>query len=250
MDYSFVAERAERVRARIAEAAARAGRAPEAVEILAVTKFHPLEALEAAWTAGFRAFGESRVQEAEEKIPSFIAAHPGARVDMIGHLQSNKAKRAVLLFSRIQSADSASLLLELDSRASAAIEAGRPRACREVLLELHTGESSKEGFESADLLYRALEALLSRPGRALEPRGLMTMAPLAGPAGARDAEGERAVRSSFRSLRAAMEGARLRFGLGSFDQLSMGMSDDFEAAVEEGSTSLRIGTAIFGTRSA
>lgn len=239
MDYSSLRDRAGEVRRRIAAAAARSGRSASAIELLAVSKFHPLEAVEAAWDAGLRSFGESRVQEAESKFPAFAASHPGLRLDMIGHLQSNKAKKAASLFDRIQSVDSAELLLELDERS---LRAGKKL---EILLELHTGEESKEGFADEDSLYRALELLLERPERALELRGLMTMAPNTGD--------ESALRASFSSLRRALEGASERFGaagggLGRFDILSMGMSGDYEIAIEEGSTLVRIGTAIFGER--
>lgn len=235
-DYSRVRGAIEALRERIEEAASRAGRDAREVELLAVTKFHPIQAVRAAWEAGIRAFGESRVQEAEEKFSPFLAEHPEARLEMIGHIQSNKAKKAVTLFSRLQSVDSVELMAELDRRARAA---GLRRA---VLLELHTGEASKEGFIDADALYRALDFLLSMPDRRLEARGLMTMAPNTGDAVA--------LRASFRALRAALEGARSRFGagLGAFDTLSMGMSGDFEIAVEEGSTLVRIGTGIFGER--
>jgi PLP dependent protein len=236
MDYSSVKERVADIRGRIASAAARARRPAEGIELLGVTKFHPIEAAQAAWEAGIRAFGESRVQEAESKFPAFLAAHPDARLDMIGHLQSNKAKRAIALFPRIESVDSGDLISDLDGRARSA------GLRREILLELHTGEESKEGFRDVDGLYRALELLLSKEDRRLEPRGLMTMAPLDGD--------EARVRASFSALRAALEGARARFGLAGFDVLSMGMSGDFELAVEEGSTLLRIGTAIFGERRA
>ncbi|MGA2547699.1 MAG: YggS family pyridoxal phosphate-dependent enzyme [Rectinemataceae bacterium] len=238
-DYSFVRDAVLAVRERVAAAAGRAGRDPAGVEILAVTKFHPIEAVNAAWEAGILSFGESRVREAEEKYPAFLASHPSARLDMIGHIQSNKAKKAVALFSRLQSVDSAELLLELARRARAA------DIRREVLLELHTGEESKEGFRGADELYSALELLLSTDDGRIEPRGLMTMAPRIPLAIPRDAGDEALVRSSFRSLRSALEGARSRFGLRGFDVLSMGMTDDFEMAVEEDSTLVRIGTALF-----
>jgi PLP dependent protein len=236
MDYSFVKGRIEEIRARISAAAVRSGRKSGEIEILAVSKFHPIEAVDAAWDSGLRSFGESRVQEAEAKFPAFLASHPEARLDMIGHLQSNKAKKAIAVFSRVESVDSAAILIELDERAGAA------GLRREVLLELHTGEESKEGFRDAEELYRALELLLSREGRRLEPRGLMTMAP--------NSSDRDLVRSSFRSLRTALEGARSRFGLARFDILSMGMSGDYITAVEEGSTLLRLGTALFGERGA
>jgi PLP dependent protein len=234
MDYSFVKARVEELHGRIAAAAQRSGRDAGQIELLAVTKFHPIEAVLAAWDAGLRSFGESRVQEAEGKFPTFLKSHPGLRLDMIGHLQSNKAKKAVSLFSRVESVDSFELLLELDSRARSI---GRPL---EVLLELHTGEASKEGFRDPDALYSALDRLLSDPAARVLPRGLMTMAP--------NVYDEGAIRASFSSLRSALEGARSRFDLPSFDILSMGMSGDFELAVEEGSNLVRIGSAIFGER--
>ncbi len=233
-DYSFVREAAEGIKGRIAAAAARAGREASEVELLAVTKFHPIEAVLAAWEAGLRSFGESRVQEAEGKFPLFLAAHPEARLDMIGHLQSNKARKALGLFSRIQSVDSVELLRELMKRSSS------EGPSREILLELHTGEESKEGFRNADELYVALDHLLADADRRLVPRGLMTMAPLSGD--------EALIRASFRGLRLALEGAVTRFGLTDFDILSMGMSGDFELAIEEGSSLVRIGTGIFGGR--
>ena len=236
MDFSFVKGRVEDIRELVSAAAARSGRDSAAIELLAVTKFQPIEAARAAWDAGLRSFGESRVQEAETKYPGFLAEHPSARLDMIGHLQSNKAKKAVALFSRIESVDTLELLLELNSRARAAEL--RPS----VLLELHTGEESKAGFLDADDLFRALEIFLATEDRRIVPKGLMTMAP--------NSSDKTLVRSSFRSLRAALEGARSRFGLPEFDVLSMGMSGDYQIAVEEGSTLLRIGTALFGAREA
>jgi PLP dependent protein len=233
MDYGFVAERVASVRERIASAARRSGRDPGAVELLAVTKLHPAEAVRAAWGAGVRAFGESRVQEAQSKYGTLLPELEGARLDMIGRLQTNKVKKAVGLFSRIQSIDSLDLLLEADGRARAA------GAGIEVLLELHTGEESKAGFRGKDELYRALEACYSMPDRMARPRGLMTMAP--------NVPDRELARASFRALREALEGARSRFGPLGLDELSMGMSGDFEIAVEEGSTSVRLGTVLFGT---
>jgi pyridoxal phosphate enzyme (YggS family) len=237
MDYSFVKARAEGLRSAIEAAALRSGRRGSEVELLAVTKLRPIEAAAAAWEAGIRSFGESRVQEAALKFPAFLAERGGARLDMIGHLQSNKAKRAVALFARVQSVDSLELLELLDERAREA------EARLEVLLELHTGEESKEGFRDADELFRALETYLSRRDRSLALKGLMTVAPLV-------AGGDAPVRASFGALREALEGARRRFGLEGFDVLSMGMSGDYEIAVEEGSSLVRIGAALFGERTA
>lgn len=232
MDYSFVAGNVEAVRERIASAARRSGRDPRSIELLAVTKFHPFEAILAAYGAGVRAFGESRVQEAVAKYGSRLDAVPGCRLDLIGSLQSNKVKKAVGLFSRIQSVDSLELLLSIESRA-------RTSGSRvEVLLELHTGEESKAGFRSVDELCRALDSIYAIEDRWVRPRGLMTMAP--------NSPDSALVRSSFSALREALELTRRRFGDPALDQLSMGMSGDFELAVEEGSTSVRLGTILFG----
>jgi len=230
--YASVASALERVRERIAAAALRSGREAASVEIMAVTKLHPIDAAEAAYAQGIRAFGESRVQEAEAKYLRFLDSRPGARLEMIGHLQSNKAKKAVSLFSRIQSVDSLDILGELDRRACAE---GR---IIEVLLELHTGEESKAGFPDLDALFRACDGLAAKKGLVL--RGLMTMAPFT--------DEEAAVRRSFKTLAAAHATIRERYGFSRFEVVSMGMSNDFEIAVEEGSTMLRLGTILFGSR--
>jgi pyridoxal phosphate enzyme (YggS family) len=230
--YDFVRDNYARVLESIAAAASRAGRKSEEIALLAVTKFHPVEAVEAAYAAGARLFGENRVQEAEEKYPAFLAAHPDARLHMIGHLQSNKAKKAVALFAIVQSVDSIELLSELDRRA------GALGSRVEILFELHTGEESKSGLPSLDALWAACEAAAGC--QHIAPRGLMTMAPFT--------KEETPIRASFRRLKAARDEASKRFAFPSFDVLSMGMTNDFEIAVEEGSSLVRIGTAIFGRR--
>lgn len=231
-EYDFVRANYSRVLEKIGEASIRAGRESGEVTLLCVTKFHPLEAVEAAYDSGARVFGENRVQEAEGKYPAFLAAHPDARVEMIGHLQANKSKKAISLFARVQSVDSLELLIELDKRASAS---GKRL---EVLFELHTGEASKSGFATPDELWRACEAAAGLAGVA--PRGLMTMAPYTPEISP--------IRASFSSLRACFEETRKRFAFPLFDVLSMGMSNDYEIAIAEGSTLVRVGTAIFGKR--
>lgn len=233
-----IADAVGRIRERIGAACARVGRAEGAVTLLAVTKFHPREAAIAAYAAGVRVFGENRVQEAEAKFASLLAdaASPlaDAKLHLLGHLQSNKAKKAALLFDCVESADSLAIIAELAKRAQAA---ERPL---ELLLELHTGEESKSGFADADELARGLELALASPF--LRSRGLMTMAPFT--------DDEAAVRRSFILCRETFERlAPLATGAGqAWDTLSMGMTNDFEAAIEEGSTMVRIGTAIFGER--
>jgi hypothetical protein len=235
---SLVAGRLEGIRERILEAAARSGRDAQEVEILAVTKFHPIAAVEAAWNGGIRRFGENRVQEALAKYPAFFEGHPDLHLDLLGHLQANKARKALGLFTRIDSIDSLALLEELIGLASD--PAKIPLGTREVLLELRTAEDSKTGFTTMGELEGACRLFAEGIGLPFSLRGLMTLAP--------NVPDPTAIRGSFRSLRKARERLAAEFGLPGFDVLSMGMSGDFEIAVEEGANLVRIGTALFGER--
>jgi PLP dependent protein len=241
IDYDIVemmsiAENIEKIEKRITKACLRSGRKREDITLMAVTKFKPLEAVMEARDAGIRCFGESRVQEAVPKFTSFRIEHPDTELHLIGSLQRNKAKTAAAFFDCIQSVDRESLAEEL-----AKFAAGRDGALP-VLLELRTGEDSKSGFESPEALFRAVELILACP--TLSIHGLMTLAPNTGE--------EAQVRAAFRKLAAARKELETRFpnvaGVHSFACLSMGMSGDFETAIEEGSTMLRIGSAIFGDR--
>jgi pyridoxal phosphate enzyme (YggS family) len=226
------AEALERLEERIRNACHRSGRAREEICLLGVSKFHGREAVEEAWRNGIRFFGENRVQEGAEKFSGFREAHPGAELHLIGSLQSNKAKTAVSLFDCVQSLDRDSIIRELGKHAAAG-----ERPLR-VLLELHTGEESKRGFPDEESLFRAAETALSFPGLTLA--GLMTMAPFT------DAEGQ--IRSSFRAVVKAQAKLKSRFPGTGWSCLSMGMSGDFEIAIEEGATLIRIGTLLFGER--
>ena len=216
-----------RVRERIEAAAARSGRPASAVTLVAVSKTMPAEAVREAVAAGVRILGENRVQEAREKI----ALVPGvAEWHLIGHLQTNKAKLAVALFSRIHSLDSIRLARELDRHAE---EAGKNLHC---LVEVNLGgESQKSGEAEGEL--RALLAEASRFSH-LAIDGLMIVPPFLS-----DPE---AVRPFFRRLR-MLRDQLVREGF-PLTELSMGKSHDFEAAIEEVATLVRIGTALFGTR--
>jgi PLP dependent protein len=196
---------------------------------MAVTKGFPREVAEEASALGLTLFGENRVQEAEEK---FLVPPGPLELHLIGHLQRNKARAASGLFACVQSIDKVETAVALDVRCE---ERGRTM---EVLLELNTsGEESKSGFRSREELLAALEAI-SRLAH-LHVRGLMTVGPMT--------ENQGEVRSSFAALRTLFEELRAR-GMSGFDTLSMGMSGDFEIAIEEGSTLVRIGTALFGKR--
>ncbi|MDR1900542.1 MAG: YggS family pyridoxal phosphate-dependent enzyme [Treponema sp.] len=227
-----IADNLHRLEERIEKACIRSGRDRSSVRLMGVSKFHGLSSVEEAYAAGLRLFGENRVQEAAEKFDGFALSHPGAELHLIGSLQRNKVKAALSLFDCVQSVDRDSLIRELAKHCG-----GRPKPLG-ILLELHTGEESKSGFPGEDSLYRAAETLASCPG--LLPLGLMTMAPFT--------EEKEKIRASFRALVKAGNGLRERFPQWDWSCLSMGMSGDFEIAIEEGSTLLRIGTLIFGER--
>jgi len=231
---SDVAERLTEVRTRIAQAVERAGRKADDVRLIAVSKTVPLDRIQLAVAAGVSELGENRVQEAEEKIPGLLVA-PRPRWHLIGHLQSNKARRALELFDVIQSVDSLALA-ELLSRRLTARTA--PGGTIEVLFEVNVaGEASKQGF-TPDQLLVAAPALAALPG--LQPRGLMTVAPAA--------LNPEEVRWVFRSLRQLRDRVADRMRGNVMGELSMGMSHDYPIAVEEGATMVRIGSAIFGAR--
>lgn len=221
-------ERLANTRKRIAEACRRAGRAPEDVRLLAVSKTRGPEYVHAAAACGLTFFGENRVQEAKQKIPlcpSTLTWH------LIGHLQSNKVKDAVNLFHLIQSVDSLKLLAAIEAAAEAA---GRVVP---VFLEVNvSGESSKYGL-APDAVPGVLQA--ANGMRRVEIQGLMTIPPLA--------EDVEKTRPFFRCLRELRDGWRKTTGF-ELRELSMGMSHDFEIAIEEGATWIRLGTVLFGAR--
>lgn len=227
---STVFEYLEKVKADIAEAARRAHRGADEIELVAVTKTHPPEAVREALAAGQVLFGESRVQEARAKIPLLSSR---ARWHFIGHLQKNKIRHALALgFELFHSVDS--LALAQDFQRIADEEGARPR----ILVEINVaGEGSKFGFKP-DLVRQQMETLLAL--HRLQIEGLMAIPPLAP-----KAENSRRYFVQLRELRDQLA-QEFRVGL---PQLSMGMSGDFIVAVEEGATLVRVGTAIFGTRS-
>ncbi len=224
-----VAANLERVREQIAAAAEKSGRAADAVELIAVSKTHPAERVQVVAEAGQVLFGESRVQEARAKIPLLPAR---LRWHFIGHLQKNKIRHALPLFEMFHGVDSLALAQDMERMAEE--DAMQPR----VLLEVNVaGEASKHGFTS-EAIRRDLEAVLSL-GR-LTVEGLMTIPPLAPEA--------EAARRYFVALRELRDELETDFDL-QLPQLSMGMSGDYEIAIEEGATLVRVGTAIFGERS-
>jgi hypothetical protein len=217
------------VRAAIATAAARSGRNPGTVRLIGVVKTVPPEAVREAVALGLEELGENRVQEAEGKIAA--VGRQAARWHMIGHLQRNKAGRAMELFDRVHGVDDLALAGALSKRALAL---GRRMP---VLAEVNvSGEASKFGVAPAEL-EPLLAAMAGMPGLALD--GLMTVGrPVARPEEAR---------ADFARLRGLRDRAERALGVG-LPELSMGMSGDFEVAIEEGATMVRIGTALFGPR--
>lgn len=217
------------MRQRIAHAAARVGRAPGDIRLIGISKTMPPEAVREAVGAGLLEFGENRVQEAAEKIRALAGCR--LRWHLVGHLQSNKARKAAELFAVIHSIDSVELLRRVDA---AAAEAGR---APDLLVQVDlAGEATKHGVPES-----ALEPVLAagREARAARLVGLMLLPPLFDDPGA--------CRPYFRRLRALRDRLAAASGL-ALPELSMGMSHDFDVAIEEGATMVRVGTAIFGAR--
>lgn len=238
-----IAERVALVRETIAAACRRAGRSPDAVTLVAVSKTHPPALILEALAAGVQHFGENRIEEALPKIAQVNAAAPvPVHWHMVGHLQSRKARFAIGPFVLLHSLDSLHLAQRLSHYAQLA---GRSL---DVLLEMNvSGEASKEGWAAQrwqddracrHALWEEVAQVLALPG--LRVRGLMTMAPIV-----TDMEQTRPVFAALRELRDALAGD---FPAAQWGELSMGMTDDYPVAIEEGATIVRIGRAIFGER--
>jgi pyridoxal phosphate enzyme (YggS family) len=237
IDYEEFARRADHVRGQIAAACRAAGRDPAHVELLAVTKTHPASAAEYVARYGLGAVGENRVQEGVEKRAQATPAAAALRWELIGHLQSNKAKLAARHFDRVQSVDSEKLVKHLDR---AAVELGRTLP---VLLQINAGnDPAKFGAELSDAP-RLLESALA--AKSLRVDGLMTIAPL----GVTAAETSSFASRTFANLRTLRDELAARFGV-PLRELSMGMTGDLVEAVAAGSTMVRVGTALFGPREA
>ena len=223
-----IANNLDTVRGEIASAARRAGRDPSAIRLVAVSKTHPADAVVQAAAAGQTIFGESRVQEARDKIP---ACPSGLDWHFIGHLQKNKVRQALPLFSFFHSIDSTALAQAIDRIA------GETKKPAEGLLEVNvSGEETKHGF-TPDELRKGFSALGKLPH--LRIRGLMTMAPYS-----ENPEDARPFFRALRELRDELQSAHNH----PLPELSMGMSGDFVPAIEEGATLVRVGSSIFGTR--
>jgi PLP dependent protein len=229
-----IAENLERVRERIASAARHAGRDPDEIKLMAVSKSFGAEAIRKAYEAGQRLFGENRVQEFAEKVPA-LADLLDAEFHMIGHLQTNKAPRATQLFQAVDSVDS----LRLAEKLNLAAEKLGKRI--PLLIELSLGgEASKSGVNPVSQEFGSMLEAAAKLEH-LDFRGVMTIPPFT--------EDPQDARPYFRRLREIRDNiARRNIPALRLDTLSMGMSHDFEVAIEEGSTCVRLGSAIFGER--
>ena len=227
-----LSERLTTVRGRIERACAAAGREVDEVRLMAVTKTHPVEVLTEAYEAGLRLFGENKVQEAVGKVEA-LGGRPDLRWAVIGHLQTNKAKQAVELADELHTLDSLRLAEALDRRLQ---EQGRSL---DVFVQVNSsGEESKSGLEPGEVEQFVLDL---RPFDALRVRGLMTLAVFS--------DDEQAVAACFSRMQELQHRLRqLDAAPGSYEELSMGMSGDFELAIAHGATTVRVGQGLFGAR--
>jgi len=226
--YEYIKDNIDEINEKIADAAARAGRGREDITLVAVSKTHPPEAIKAAVAFGMTDIGEARIQEAVPKIESLGNI---ASWHMIGHLQTNKVKKAVGPFDMIQSVDSLKLAGEIDRRAA---QIDKKIHC---LIEINAAEEAAKSGISFDEAPELIEKAAAMDN--IELKGIMTIGPLT--------DGEQLTRRTFRRTRRLFEQEKKIIG-DKFDTLSIGMSDDYETAIEEGSNMVRIGTAIFGRR--
>lgn len=229
-----IKENLEEIKSKISAAEKKAGRNAGSVKLMAVSKFHPVEAIDEAISQNQLLFGENRVQEANEKFQVIFEKNPNVELHIIGQLQTNKVKTAVQIASCIQSVDRPELMDEIEKQCA------KINKNIKVLFEFHTGEESKSGFESEELLFTVLTDCNNGRYPHIIPSGFMTMAPFT--------EDKLLIRKSFITLRMLSERMQKKFPELPLTELSMGMSGDFEIAIEEGSTIVRVGTAIFGER--
>ena len=229
-----IKENLDIINKKILDAEKKSGRQQGSVKLMAVSKFHPLEAVIQALQAGQTLFGENRVQEAYSKFKPLFEEYSQTELHMIGQLQTNKVKHAVEIASCIEAVDRIGLIKEIEKHCS------KLNKSIKILFEYHTGEESKAGFTNDEELYKALDMFKNKEFPHVIPYGFMTMAPFT--------DDKELVRKSFVTLRLLAEKIKREYPMFELPELSMGMSGDFEIAIEEGSTLVRVGTAIFGER--
>ena len=226
--------RIEDILEKIFLACEKSNRKPSDVKLMAVSKFHPIEEILQAYDCGLKLYGENRVQEASSKFSEILQIKPDVDLHLIGSLQRNKVKNIVPICSCIQSLDRIELAQEIQKQCE---KIGKKI---NVLFEIHTGEDSKSGYQNIDDVKKTLDYILSLENSFLVPTGFMTMAPFT--------NNESDIRNSFVTLRNLRDKIQSEYSDFNFSELSMGMSQDYQFAIEEGSTLVRIGTAIFGER--
>ena len=231
---SNISENLKSIQNKIRLAEERAFRAENSVALVAVSKFHPAESVIEAIKAGQFLFGENRVQEAAAKFDEIRAVGYQPNLHIIGSLQRNKVKEAVRIATCIESVDRIELIEEIEKQAS------KINKTIEILFEIHTGEDSKAGFTSEEELENAIKLCSQGAFPHICPRGFMTMAPFTSDTSL--------IRKSFVTLRNLRDKFQQDYPSLKLSELSMGMSGDYEIAIEEGATIVRIGTAIFGER--
>lgn len=231
---SNISENLKSIQNKIRLAEKRAFRAENSVALVAVSKFHPAESVIEAIKAGQFLFGENRVQEAAAKFDEIRALGYQPNLHIIGSLQRNKVKEAVRIATCIESVDRIELIEEIEKQAA------KINKTIEILFEIHTGEDSKAGFTSEEELENAIKLCSQGAFPHICPRGFMTMAPFT--------SDNSLIRKSFVTLRNLRDKFQQDYPSLKLSELSMGMSGDYEIAIEEGATIVRIGTAIFGER--
>lgn len=240
METQQIIENFSKIRELINECEKKFGRKTNSVKLCAVSKFHPLEDVLSALKANQILFGENRVQEAYEKfngLNEFILKNDlpyKAELHIIGSLQTNKVKKACEIATTIQSVDREALLVEIEKQSA------KLNKNTNVFFEFHTGEDSKSGYISEDDVFKSAENIALQKYPHIKLLGLMTMAPFT--------DDEKEIHKSFSKLRNLQEKLKREFPNLEINELSMGMSGDYKIAIEEGSTMLRIGTALFGER--
>lgn len=232
----MIKENLEKIKNKIIIAEKKSNRSENSVKLMAVSKFHPISQIIEAVEQGQFLFGENRVQEAVQKFTdsSFAEYKDKISLHQIGQLQTNKVKQIVKIADCIESVDRIELLQEIEKQCA------KIEKKIQILFEIHTAEDSKSGFDSEKLLFESLQACSKNDFPHIIAKGFMTMAPFT--------QDENLIRKSFITLRNLSEKMRKEFPNLELSELSMGMSNDFEIAIEEGSTIVRVGTAIFGER--
>lgn len=229
-----IQENISTIKNKIHNAEIKSNRSENSVKLMAVSKFHTVEEIKKAIDAGQILFGENRVQEACQKFEELFLYQPKIELHIIGNLQFNKVKKAIKIASCIESVDRLELIEEIEKQCE------KINKNINIFFEIHTAEDSKSGYTSKEKLFESLDLMTKGNFPHIKTKGFMTMAPFT--------NDENLIRKSFVTLKNIQQEAKTKFPNLDLEELSMGMSGDFEIAIQEGSTLVRVGTAIFGER--